>query len=170
MPLSQSEKEGLNETANKLFYSLYYSFSKRPESLDFIMERLNILHKSKESSETQTILKSLKKSRNKTKLKWTHQYLPKIAFFYGKTNSGILARIEYIHDEHISKADLDHYWEMILAESVVGQGYPNPLLVAHKTATITQREEAKFFEYLQKFCLSQKIPFHISLKEYLKNL
>jgi len=69
MPLSQSEKEGLNETANKLFYSLYYSFSKRPESLDFIMERLNILHKSKESSETQTILKSLKKSRNKTKLK-----------------------------------------------------------------------------------------------------
>lgn len=84
-----------------------------------------------------------------------------IAFFYIKLNSEQLARVEFpdyiLNNEEI----IDELANIIIAESIIGQGYPHIIDQVHHAAVIHAKERSKFYRLFQKFCMDEKLQFRI---------
>ncbi len=85
----------------------------------------------------------------------------KIAFFYIKLNSEQLVRVEF-PDSILNKEErIDELANIIIAESIIGQGYPHIIDQVHHAAVIHAKERSKFYRVFQKFCMDEELQFRI---------
>jgi len=88
-----------------------------------------------------------------------------IAFFYMRVNSERPVRVEFPSWAlHLS----DKIADVILAECIVGNGYPHILRVVHDSACITNEDKEKFLRMFQKFQQKENIEMQISRKRISK--
>ncbi|MHA1716311.1 MAG: DNA double-strand break repair nuclease NurA, partial [Promethearchaeota archaeon] len=88
----------------------------------------------------------------------------KIAFFYIKLNSERMARVEFpawcVGEEGL----IEKIANMILAQALIGAGYPYVIDQCHHKCIITNEDKEKFYRLLQYFANENGIPFRIRNK------
>ncbi len=93
--------------------------------------------------------------------KYPSEIEQKIAFFYIKLNSEQLVRVEF-PDYILNKEEqIDELANILIAESIIGQGYPHIIDQVHHAAIIQNKERSKFYRLFQKFCIDEKLQFRI---------
>lgn len=93
--------------------------------------------------------------------KYPSEIEQRIAFFYIKLNSEQLARVEF-PDYFLNKEEIiDEIANIVIAESIIGQGYPHIIDQVHHAAVIHAKERSKFYRLFQKFCTDEKLQFRI---------
>jgi hypothetical protein len=88
-----------------------------------------------------------------------------IAFFYIKLNSEQLVRVEFPGWIANNPTKISELGNIIVADAIIGSGYPYTTDQAHQTAVITQPEYEKFYRLFQTIAKEQwKIPFSLKNK------
>ncbi|MHA1764801.1 MAG: DNA double-strand break repair nuclease NurA [Promethearchaeota archaeon] len=89
----------------------------------------------------------------------------RMVFFYIKLNSEQLARVEFpeflLGNKKEEKEKINEIANILIAESIVGQGYPHLIDQVHHEAVIHAKERSKFYRLFQRFCLDEKLQFRI---------
>ncbi len=86
----------------------------------------------------------------------------KIGFFYLKLSSGQLSRIEFPYWVLEVDGLLDEITKCLVADSIIGQGYPYTIDQTHHACVIVNKDRMKFYRLFQDF--SQKNDLHFKIK------
>lgn len=97
-----------------------------------------------------------------------HDFREGICFAYIRVHSGRPIRVEFPYSI-IKKGEFNSMMKLILAESLLGDGYPHILIRAHQAAVIRNRERKKFYDIVYQFLKNNNISVQKNLKEKRKH-